>query len=311
MLNMRKFSLIAALMIALAICNSGSSFAATYRAVPPNMIGLLLTPTGFDGTIYEPGKVDIGNEWWSGYGSVLLLIQRSGFAIKEQFLQNDPSNLNDHEDHRCIVGPKREPMTLDVRLLFALPDYKKAEGKEALLRMGLLGNPTPPRDTQQYGGDRVLILDASTVYFQQVQQQVRGKIRDVCMEYNSVEDVYKATEQNGKGGGFTDKIRMAVGTVLADNHSPLFLIGAVASNVKPDPKVVKARASAQAADVLVDAMTKIDNFIKDDKTGTRAYIYKMMTLEAMASKAGEKGGSNTLFMTDVSGGQGLAPIPLK
>jgi hypothetical protein len=227
-----------------------------------------------------------------------VLIQRSGFEIKEQFVSNDPNNPDDREDHRCIVGSKREPMSLDVRLLFALPDYAKPDGKNALLRMGLLGNP---KDI----GNRVLVLDAATVYFQQVQQQVRGKIRDVCLGYADVEAVYKAIEMNGNGG-FTDTLSKAVGTVLADNHSPLFLVGAVASNVKPDPSVVSAIAATQAADKLVEAMTTIDKFIKGDPTGMRAYIYKMYVLQEMAKA--NKGGQNNLLMMDVSGGQQVLPL---
>jgi len=307
---MRRPSLIAAVAVALATVIGGPTFAAELRAIPPNMIGLILTPTGFDGRIYEPGQIDIGaTSWFAGYGNKLVLIQRSGFQIKEQFIQNDPGNLNDHEDHRCIVGPKREPMSLDVRLLFALPDYRKPEGKEAILRMGLLGNPHEG-DPRLYGGDRVLVLDASTVYFQQVQQQVRGKIRDVCIHYDGVEAVFKAIEQDGTGKGFTDDIRSNVGTVLAENHSPLFLVGAVASNVKPDPSVVNATAQSQAADILIGAMTKIDTFIKEDSTGARAYIYKMMALQAMTAKAAEKGGSSTFFMTDV-GAPHEVPIPTR
>jgi len=307
---MRKLSLIAAIAVALATFVGGYAFAEeTNRPVPPNMIGLILTPTGFDGKIYEPGLVNIGSSGYlDDWGNRLLLIQRSGFQIKEQFISNDPDHPNDHEDHRCIVGPKRQPMTLDVRLLFALPDYKKPEGKEAILRMGLLGNPEKA-DEKRFG-TRVLMLDASTVYFQQVQQQVRGKIRDVCIHYADIEAVYKAIEQDGTGHGFTDEIKTAVGTVLAENHSPLFLVGAVASNVKPDPSVVQATASAQAAETLVVAMKKIDDFIKEDKTGTRAYIYKMMALQAMTAKTGEKGGSNTFFMTDI-GAPNVAPVPVR
>jgi hypothetical protein len=302
---MRKRSL-TAVAVVLATLISGPSFASSEpRAVPPNMIGLLLTPTGFDGKIYEPGQVDIGpTGWFADWGNKLVLLPRAGFAIKEQFAQNDPNNPNDHEDHRCIVGPKREPMSLDVRLLFALPDYTKPAGKDAILRMGLLGNPERAKP-ELYGGDRVLILNAQSVYEQQVQQQVRGKIRDVCIGYDSVEEVFKAVEKDGKEGGFTDAIRIAVATVLAENHSPLFLIGAVASNVKPDPAVVAAIAATQAAAKRIEAIKAVDDFIKADLTGQRAFIYKMMTLQEIAHGSG----NNTLFMTDVGVPNGT-PIPV-
>jgi hypothetical protein len=264
------------------------------------MIGLMLTPTGFDGKIYEPGQVDIGNESWSGYGNKLILIQRSGFQIKEQFGTNDPNNESDKEDHRCIVGPQRQPMTLNVRLLFALPDYSKPEGKTALLKMGVLGNPTPGES------GRVLVLEASSVYFQQVQQQVRGKIRDVCLKYADVEAVYEAIEKNGTSEGFTDNLKKEVGTVLAENQSPLFLVGAVASNVKPDASVISAIAAKQAADILVEAMTKVDAFLKEDVTGRRAHIYKLYVLQEMA-KANKNGQNNTVLM-DIQGGQQFLPL---
>src|SRR5215467_2538397 len=101
---MRKPSLTAAVTVTLATLIGSQAFAAELRAIPPNMIGLILSPTGFDGKVYEPGQVDIGStSWFAGYGNKLVLIQRSGFQIKEQLIQNDPSNLNDHEDHRCVV----------------------------------------------------------------------------------------------------------------------------------------------------------------------------------------------------------------
>lgn len=307
---MRKLSLIAALAIGIATLTGGPTFAAEPRAIPPDMIGMILTPTGFDGKIYESGQVDIGaTSWFAEWGNKLVLLQRGGFAIKEQFIQNDPNNDKDREDHRCIVGPKREPMSLDVRLLFAMPDHTKPAGKEAILRMGVLGKPVTAK-VEQFGGNRVLVLDAASVYFQQVQQQVRGKIRDVCLSYASVDAVFDAIAKNGTPEGFTDKMKLTVGTVLSENNSPLFLVTAIASNVKHDPSVVSAIASAQAADRLINAMQTIDTFIKADPTGQRAYIYKLMMMQSMTAKVGEKGGNNTFFMTDVGVPNGT-PIPVR
>ena len=301
--------IIQTLTLVLVIIGMSSSFAsaAEPRAVPPNMIGLMLTPTGFDGKIYEPGQVDIGPVgWFANWGNKLVLIQRSGFAVKEQFIKE---NADDSEDHRCVVGPKRQPMSLDVRLLFALPDYTKPEGKDALMRMGLLGNPTPAPEAVA-GGDRVLMLDASSVYFQQVQQQVRGKIRDVCIGYDSTDAVFDAIAKDGTPNGFTDKLAKEIGTVLAENHAPLFLVGAVASNVKPDKSVMDAIAADQAADKLVGAMTKIDDFIKADPTGTRAYIFKMNAMRAIV-EVGEKNGNTFIFGDGFGKGDVPIAIPVK
>ena len=301
---LKRSHIIGALIIIAGIIQlfTGTANAKEVRAIPPDMIGLILTPTGFDGKIYESGQIDIGDDSWSGYGNKLMLLQRSGFAIKEPFI--GAAGSEDKEDHRCLVGPSREPLTLDVRLLFALPDYKKPEGKEAIIRMGVLGNPTLLNGTT-----RVLVLEAETVYFQQVQQQVRGKIRDVCISYQDTEAIFQESELNGTGKGFSDKIKQAVAKVLADNNSPLFLVEAIASNVKPDPLVIQSIVAAQSADKLVKAMTTIDNFIKADPTGMRAYIYKMKAMQEIVNAANTNG-HNTMFMTDIAGGAANI-IPIK
>lgn len=301
---MKHFKILAVLIGFTLFLVSGPALAAEPRAIPPNMIGLILTPKGYDGKVYLPGQTDIGRESWSGYGNQLVLMPRSGYYIKEQFLEHVDG---DKSDHRCIVGPDREPMVLDVRLLFAMPDPKTEAGRKAILRMGLLGNPVPHPHAKQLGGNRVMILYAESVYQEQVRNQVRGKIRDVCLSYGSVEEVYAALEKNGTGAGFSDVVQQAVAQVLADNDSPLLLVTAVVSNAKPDPAVVQAIVARKAAEQLVLAMGKIDDFIKEDPSGQRAYIFKMMVMQNMM--AGEA--ASTMFMTDVSQGQQVVPLPVQ
>ena len=129
MTNSIRFSLL--LLLALVTgCNK-------YFDIPPNDIGMKLTPSGYENQIYTPGQVDLGADN-SGDGQVnkLVLIQRSGVEVKEQFLGR--SGNEDKEDHRCLLADK-SPLTLDVRLLLALPDYEKPEGERTI--------PTiPPRE---------------------------------------------------------------------------------------------------------------------------------------------------------------------
>jgi hypothetical protein len=112
----------------------------SYQDIPPNYIGMKLTPTGYEDTIYTPGQVDIGTTSQSGQGNQLVLIQRSGVEIKEQFLGKDGNK--DGADHRCLTQDQN-PMTLDVRLVLALPDYSTPPGKKDLKTLFMLGNPTP------------------------------------------------------------------------------------------------------------------------------------------------------------------------
>ena len=78
-----RLALLAALGVMLAACEQ------SYQNIPPNYIGMKLTPTGYEDTIYTPGQVDIGTTSQSGQGNQLVLIQRSGVEIKEQFLGKD------------------------------------------------------------------------------------------------------------------------------------------------------------------------------------------------------------------------------
>jgi hypothetical protein len=298
-----KNLIFSALLVLIAL-GSPAQAGNDYRVVPPNMVGLLLTPSGYDGKIYTPGQVNIQTESWSGYGNQLVLLQRSGYYIKEQFLKTTDG---DHADHRCVIGPNRELIDLDVRLLFAMPDPSNEQGKQAILRMGLLGNPMPFEKKGLVGGDRVLFLSAESIYQEQVRNQVRGKIRDICQSYDSVDSIFEAMKKNGSGEGFSDTIRQTVATVLSENDSPLLLVAAVVSNIKEDPLIVQAMVAQKAAEELVLAMELIDRFIKEDPTGQRAQIFKLMTVRDIITGNDR---TNTMFLTDISG-LGVLPIPAK
>jgi hypothetical protein len=270
-----------------------------YVNVPPNFIGLILTPSGYDGGIYEPGQVNIGGVSQGRYGNRLVLIQRSGFAVKEQFMKGDPDNARDTEDHRCVVGPRLEPMTLDTRLLLALPDYSTPTGKADLMRLALLGNPQPT-------ANRVLQMTASSIYVEQARLQVRGKIREVCSEFDSVEAVFKAVA-DPSGNGFSQRIKKAVATALVESKVPLHLVDAVVSNVKPDPSVMDAISAKQAAEKRVEAIQVITKFLAQDPDGSRRLVYRMQVLQEIMA-TGDKNGRSTVYMTDISGGPALMPV---
>jgi len=269
-----------------------------YANVPPSDIGMMLTPTGYDGKIYSPGQVDIGELDGNRRGNSLVLIQRSGVEIKEQFLKDN----KDGEDHRCLVGPNKEAMSLDVRLVLALPNYETPEGKKDLQRLFLLGNPIPSGE-----GGRVLRLTASSIYEQQAQLQVRGKMRQLCAQYKSFDDAFAAFGDEGENG-FSRKIERAVAQALAENNVPLRLVSAVVSNMKPDQTVIDAISAKQAAEKRVQAIQVITDFLGQDPDGTRKLVYRMQVLQEIVAKADDKGRS-TIFMTDISGGPSLIPAP--
>jgi SPFH domain / Band 7 family len=293
-----KFALVAVSALALGTFALGGCWEREFANIPPNYIGLMLTPSGYDGGVYEPGQVDIGGVGPSRYGNRLVLIQRSGFAVKEQFMKGDPDNPRDTEDHRCVVGSRLEPMTLDTRLLLALPDYSTPAGKADLMRLALLGNP-------QGNNGRVMQLTALSIYLEQAKLQVRGKIREVCSTFESVEAVFRSVADPGESG-FSQRIKKAVATALVESKVPLHLVDAVVSNVKPDPSVMDAIAAKQAAEKRVEAIEVITKFLGQDTDGSRRLVYRMQVLqEIMAS--GDKNGRSTVYMTDISGMQ--LPLP--
>src|SRR3984893_8549135 len=108
--------------LALAACDQ------SYQNISPNYIGMKLTPTGYEDTIYTPGQVDIGTTSQAGQGNQLVLIQRSGVEIKEQFLGKEGNK--DGADHRCLTQ-EQNPMTLDVsghirKICSQYPDFSSA-----------------------------------------------------------------------------------------------------------------------------------------------------------------------------------------
>jgi len=131
----------------------------------------------------------------------------------------------------------------------------------------------------------------------------------VCASYDSVEAVFKAVA-DPSDNGFSRRIRTAVANALADSNVPLKLVDAVVSNVKPDPTVMDAIAAKQAAEKRVEAIGVITKFLSDDPDGSRKLVYRMQTLQEIIAKADEKGRS-TIFMTDVSGGPAVVPLPAR
>jgi hypothetical protein len=223
-----------------------------YRDIPPNDIGMMLTPSGYEDHIYSPGQVDIG-EKEQGKGNRLVLLQRSGVEVKESFVGAESSE--DREDHRCLLRDK-SPLTLDVRLLLALPDYEKPQGRKDLARLFTLGNPKEVEST-----GRVLRITGASVYKEQAQQAVRGRVRQICTDYANFDAIFEALMRKDKDG-LTAQIERAVSEVLEEKSIPLALVSAFPSNLKPDPSVTAAIAAQQAAAKRTAAIQTITDFLE-------------------------------------------------
>jgi hypothetical protein len=126
---MKKFGLLCVVVCLTAFaagCNTDM------RNVPPQCVGRILTPTGWENKLYSPGQVDIGQLDMHKRGNSLVLIQMSAFAIKEQFLGAQATE--DKEDHRVFTADKT-PVTLDVRSCSRPRTPQHAESESIFLRL--------------------------------------------------------------------------------------------------------------------------------------------------------------------------------
>lgn len=270
------------LVLTLALAGCGRS----YKNIGPNEIGMMLTPSGYENKIYSPGQINLGTTDNDGQGNTLVLIQRSGIQVKESF---DGAQANpDHEDHRCLTKDNA-PVSLDVRLLFALPDYNTPDGLKDLKRIFLLGNPSgDSNDTQ------IQRISAQSVYEQQAQQAVRGKIRQICVSYANF-DAMNTAFADTSDQGLVHRIETSVADVMRLTGVPLRLVSAYPSNMKPDPVVVNATVQQLAAEKQNLAIKTSADFIGADPTGTRRLVYQMQQTQELVAKANANG-HNTVIM---------------
>jgi hypothetical protein len=270
------------------------------RNIGPQDIGIILTPSGYEQTIYSPGQVNIG-DLTMGKGNTLILIQRSGVDSKESF-SLPGSEDKDRTDHRCLLG-NQTPITFDVRVLLALPDYEKPEGLKELQRAIALGNPTYPNKDDI----RVMRIDAISIYDAQARQQVREAIRILCTSYKDFDSIFLAFGDVGEGG-LSKKLQKIVADSLRLKNVPLTLISAGPSNLKPDKEIMQARASKQAAQIRNEAVQIVTDFLDQDRTGVRRMVYQMQVWKEIVSTGNANGHNTILFSTNGGGSANLIPI---
>lgn len=296
---MRYFRLIFSMVVMLAV-STLIGCSDEYVGVPPNYLGMKLTPTGYEDHIYTPGQVNILTVSTDGQSNSLVLIQRSGLQIKEQFLGVQASE--DKTDHRCLTHD-RVPFSLDTRLMLAIPDYETEQGKKDLARLFLLGNPVARKDNV-----RILVLSAESIYKEQAQLQVRGAIRRICASYPNFEEAFTAFASEETASNFTAKITQAVVQVFKEQEVPIRVVAVQASNMKPDDTVVEAQIALRAAEQRIKAIESVVKYLGNDPT--RHMVYKMQVLQEIVAKAGSTG-HNTIFLTDMHGiTNGLLPLPV-
>lgn len=249
------------------------------RNVPPQYVGRILSPTGWEDKLYFPGQVDIGQLDSYGGGNSLVLIQTSAFAVKESFL--GAQAMQDKEDHRVFTAD-RTPVSLDIRLMFTSPDVQR--DPESVKRFFTLGNPALSGKDE-----RVMSISLESIYNEQAQLQVRGKIRDATSKFKSFNDAFERISELNK------EIWTIVTGVLQERSVPLVLVDCQISNMKPDPLVWENQVKVQAADAEIETMKKLQGYL--DQNPTARLIFVLSKLKEIAGIASEKGNNTIIIST--------------
>jgi hypothetical protein len=165
-----------------------------------------------------------------------------------------------------------------------------------------LGNPTYPNPNDQ----RVMRIDAISIYEAQARQQVRQSIRMLCKSYKDFDAIFNAFGDSGEAG-LSKKLEHIVADALTSKKVPFVLISAGPSNIKPDEEIMQARAAKQAAQIHNEAVEIVTNFLDQDRTGSRRMVYQMQVWKEIVS-IGNANGHNTIMFQSDGGHSNLIPI---
>ena len=215
------------------------------RNIPAGYIGRVLTPTGWEDKIYEAGQVDLGNVGAQGQGSVLILLEASSIAVKEQFLPAESST--DKVDHR-VMTKKKIPLEVDCYVRLAVPDKKEDRNNIFALvtAKAVAGDP------------RVRTISLEDVYTQFAKMDVRGKMREIFAEYEDDTAILNAMKE------LNQKMSAEAISVFSANGVPLRMQNCQLSNMKVDDVIWQAEVKRAAATIEADRIRTIGKAISEN-----------------------------------------------
>lgn len=222
------------------------------KCIPAGYIGRVLTPTGWGDKIIESGQVDLGRVGINGGGNVLVLLEATSIATKEQFLPADSSDKST-VDHRVMTA-KKIPLELDCYVRLALPDDKEVRNS-----VFALVTPTGTNDP------RIQKISLEVVYTQFARMDIRGKIREIISKYDDDGAVLKDLE------GINRKFCEAGISIFKANGVPLKLQNCQISNMKVDDIIWQAETKNMAATAEAARIRTIGEAMRDNP-GYAEYI---------------------------------------
>jgi len=214
------------------------------KSIPAGYIGRVLTPKGWNKDIHEAGQVDLGMVNNEGQGNVLVLVEATSKAIKEQFLEHDPRNEDDKADHR-VMTKKKIPLDMDCYVRVVVPDDYEARN-----RIFALVTPQTTKDP------RVRIITLQNIYDQFATMDVRGSIREIVADYDDDTAIlHDLRNVNGK-------IAQAAIDVVKRNRVPLLVQNSQISNMKADDAIWQAEIKKASADAEAAGIEKVGNALR-------------------------------------------------
>jgi regulator of protease activity HflC (stomatin/prohibitin superfamily) len=219
----------------------------TIKDIPGGYVGVILTPTGWDGQIREAGQVDIGDLDQDGRGNTLILVESTTKNIKETFVMDAEGR-----DDRIYTQDLKMPLNADVYYNLAVSVDKNGHISSDAIKY-VLGTITPTGT----GDARVKIVTVDMIYSNLTKPLVRGKTRDLFSTYKDHKEVLAKQSQISKD------IEGVVQNIFKENHVPMSVVNAQLSNVKQDPKIVAAQTMQITADADVQRINRIGAALKE------------------------------------------------
>jgi len=261
------------------------SCSSSFANVPAGYMGKLLTPTGWDSRILEPGQVDLGLLGNGGIGNSLVLLEGTTTTVREKF-QEAAANIDKVDDR--VLTKDGVPLTLTVYIRLTAP-------ADIQTRNAIFAQMTP-----NISKDRVSTIMLQDVYSKFAAMDVRNKIRAITASYNDYKSLYADFY------GANERIDHAVETVFKDNDVPLVFQNAGISNAKPDQKVCDAENEKVASQARADAMNIMSEAIKADPNNL--ITLKWQYLQKIAEVAAESG-TKIIIISDTSSPEITSQLP--
>jgi len=251
----------------------------SYHEVPTGHIAKVLTPSGFQKKIWEPGMVDLGTPGRGGNQNILVLLEANSTTVKEQFLSADASP--DKQDHR-ILTKNGAPLSVDVYIRGIVPEDPEIRNS-VFIQVTPVVDPVDPR---------VRRITLREVYERFAAMDIRNRIRDTFTKYEGYKDVMANYPNVNK------QITESVFEVFKLNKIPINLQNVELSNVKPDPAVWVAENEKAAAESKVYSIDKIGQALQ--RNPRYIYFLQWQSAEKIA-EVGSKNGTNTVVIVGSTG----------